>query len=40
VVVHHRGTLRRLMEKLKSLKRRKEPSVLLVPRKKEGPYII
>lgn len=40
VVDHHKGTLKRLMEKLKKLKRVKKPSVLLVPKKKEGPYII
>ena len=40
VVAHHKGALKRLMEKLKKLKRVKKPSVLLVPKKKEGPYII
>jgi len=40
VVAHHKGALKKLMEKLKKLKRVKKPSVLLVPKKKEGPYII
>lgn len=35
VVAHHKGALKRLMEKLKRLKRVKKPSVLLVPKKKE-----
>ena len=40
-VVAHGGTLRRLMEKVKKLKRiKRKPSVLLVPRKREGPYIL
>jgi ATP-dependent protease HslVU (ClpYQ) peptidase subunit len=36
-VVAHQTTLKRLMEKVKDL--RKKPSVLLVPKKKEGPYV-
>jgi len=36
-VVAHQSTLKRLMEKVKTL--RKKPSVLLVPKKKEGPYV-
>jgi ATP-dependent protease HslVU (ClpYQ) peptidase subunit len=36
-VVAHQTTLKRLMEKVKTL--RKKPSVLLVPKKKEGPYV-
>jgi hypothetical protein len=36
-VVAHQSTLKRLMEKVKAL--RKKPSVLLVPKKKEGPYV-
>jgi len=36
-VVAHQTTLKRLMEKVKDLK--KKPSVLLVPKKKEGPYV-
>lgn len=36
IIAHHKGTLKRLMEKLKKLKGVKRPSVLLVPKKKEG----
>jgi len=36
-VVAHQTTLKRLMEKVKALS--KKPSVLLVPKKKEGPYV-
>jgi hypothetical protein len=36
-IVAHQTTLKRLMEKVKAL--RKKPSVLLVPKKKEGPYV-
>jgi hypothetical protein len=36
-VIAHQSTLKRLMEKVKAL--RKKPSVLLVPKKKEGPYV-
>jgi len=39
-VVAHQGSLRRLMKKVKKLKRlRAKPSVLLVPKKNEGPYV-
>ncbi len=38
-VVAHGGSLRRLMEKVKSLKRVRRPSVLLVPKRSEGPYV-
>lgn len=38
-VVAHQNTLKRLMEKLKNLKNVKKPSVLLVPKKSEGPYV-
>ena len=40
IVAHHKGKLRKLMEKLKKLKRPKKLSVLLVPKKKEGPSTI
>jgi len=40
VVAHHKGKLTKLMEKLKKLKKLKKPSVFLVPKRKEGPYII
>jgi hypothetical protein len=36
-VIAHQTTLKGLMEKVKTL--RKKPSVLLVPKKKEGPYV-
>jgi hypothetical protein len=36
-VIAHQTTLKRLMEKVKAL--RKKPSVLLVPKKKEEPYV-
>ncbi|WAC07984.1 MAG: DUF5678 domain-containing protein [Thermodesulfobacteriota bacterium] len=36
-VVAHQGTLKKLMKKVKNLKNK--PSVLLIPRKSEGPYI-
>ena len=39
-VVAHEGTLKRLMKKIKKLKENKKPSVLLVPEKNEGPYVI
>jgi len=39
-VVAHEGTLKRLMKKVKKLKGNKKPSVLLVPEKNEGPYVI
>ncbi len=35
-VVAHQGTLKKLMKKVQKYKNR--PSVLLVPRKNEGPY--
>jgi hypothetical protein len=38
-VVAHGGSLRNLMEKVRGLKRVKKPSVLLVPKKSEGPYV-
>jgi len=38
-VVAHQTTLKRLMEKVKNLKKVKKPSLLLVPRKNEGPYV-
>lgn len=38
-VVAHGGTLKKLMEKIKRLKPKKKPSVLLVPEESEGPYI-
>ena len=34
-VVAHQGTLKRLMEEVKGLKKVKKPSVLLVPKKSE-----
>ena len=37
-VVAHQNTLKRLMEKIKSPKKFKKPSVFLVPKKGEGPY--
>jgi len=36
-VVAHQGTLNKLMKRVQKLKRK--PSVFLVPRKKEGPYV-
>jgi hypothetical protein len=39
-IVAHGGTLKRLMEKVKKLRRVKKPSVLLVPKKSEEPYIL
>jgi len=36
-VVAHQGTLRKLMKKVERLKKR--PSVFLVPKKNEGPYV-
>jgi hypothetical protein len=36
-VVAHQGTLDKLMKKVERLKRK--PSVFLVPKKKEGPYV-
>lgn len=36
-VVAHQSNLRKLMKKIKKLK--KNPSVLLVPKRGEGPYI-
>jgi hypothetical protein len=36
-VIAHQTTLKRLMEKVKDL--RKKPSVLLVPKKKEEPFV-
>jgi hypothetical protein len=36
-VIAHQTTLKRLMEKVKTL--RKKPSVLLVPKKKEEPFV-
>jgi len=36
-VVAHQGTLKRLMKKVEKF--RKKPSVFLVPRKSEGPYV-
>ena len=39
-VVAHQDTLKRLMEKVNKLKRLKgKSSVLLVPKKSEGPYV-
>jgi hypothetical protein len=38
-VVAHGGSLRRLMEKVRGLKKVKKASVLLVPKKSEGPYV-
>jgi len=38
-VVAHQGTLKRLMEKVKTLKKVKKPSVMLVPKRNEGPYV-
>jgi hypothetical protein len=38
-VIAHGKTLNRLMEKVKRLKIKKRPSVLLVPKKNECPYI-
>jgi len=39
-VVAHRSTLKRLMEKVNKLKRlNRKPSVLLVPKKSERPYV-
>lgn len=39
-VVAHGGTLKKLMDKVKKLKVKRKPSVLLVPKKREGPYVI
>jgi hypothetical protein len=40
-VVAHEGTLKRLMKRVTKLKGdKKNPSVLLVPNKNEGPYVI
>ncbi len=39
-VIAHEGTLKKLMEKVKKLRVRKQPSVLLVPKKSEGPYVL
>ena len=36
-VVAHQGTLNELMKRVQKLK--SKPSVFLVPRKKEGPYV-
>ncbi|WAC06740.1 MAG: DUF5678 domain-containing protein [Thermodesulfobacteriota bacterium] len=36
-VVAHQGTLKKLMKKIKKLG--KKPSVFLIPRKSEGPYV-
>jgi len=36
-IVAHQTTLKRLMEKVKPIK--KKPSVLLVPKKKEEPFV-
>lgn len=36
-VVAHQGTLKKLMKKVERLKKR--PSVFLVPRKSEAPYV-
>jgi len=38
-VVAHQTSLGRLMKKVKDLKKVKKPSILLVPKKKEGPYV-
>ena len=38
-IVAHGGSLTRLMEKVRGLKKVTKPSVLLVPRKREGPYV-
>lgn len=39
-VVAHEGTLKKLMDKIKKLKVKKRPSVLLVPKKGEENYVI
>lgn len=39
-VVAHKRNLKRLMREVKKLKGVKKPSVLLVPKKDEGPYVI
>ncbi|OGZ94128.1 MAG: hypothetical protein A2131_02125 [Candidatus Sungbacteria bacterium GWC2_49_10] len=39
-VVESAKTLPSLMEKLKSKKLKRKPSVMLIPRKDEGPYIL
>ncbi|GEM_PF-1900726 len=39
-VIESGGTLPSLMEKLKRKKFKQKPSVMLVPRKDEGPYIL
>ena len=40
-VMAHEGSLKRLMKKVKKLKgARKKSSVLLVPKKREGPHLI
>ena len=39
-IVSHNKTLKDLMKEIKKRLPRKKPSVLLVPRKEEGPYIL
>lgn len=39
-IVESADSLRSLMEKLKKKHLRKKPSIMLVPRKEEGPYIL
>ncbi|PIP16360.1 MAG: hypothetical protein COX46_02690 [bacterium (Candidatus Ratteibacteria) CG23_combo_of_CG06-09_8_20_14_all_48_7] len=39
-IVSHNKTLKDLMKGMKKHLPRKKPSVLLVPRKEEGPYIL
>lgn len=38
-VIAHQGTLKRLMDKVKGLKKVNKPSVLFVPKESEGPYV-
>lgn len=39
-IVAHEGTLKKLMKKVKKFKGNQKPSVLLIPKKTEGNYII
>lgn len=39
-IIEHAETLPSLMAKIRRRKMAKEPSVMLVPRKDEGPYIL
>ena len=39
-IVAHEKTLQDLMRKIPKTKPKKDPSVMLVPRKDEGPYVL